>query len=157
MQMLLNRALKMSSHSATLLRLQSSYLKSQRYIAGSKGMDSLLMACRKPQNLRPKPLSLNRKQHLLPRQRTVLDSWVRYEGQVKARQQKELADTIITKIAKELENPKVLQQILQQSVTDVESERYAPFLKILARLILLFRGGGFKSSVISHLSKPSGL
>jgi F-type H+-transporting ATPase subunit b len=51
----------------------------------------------------------------------VLDSWVRYEGQVKAKQQKELADTIIAKINKELENPKVLQQILQQSVTDVES------------------------------------
>ena len=53
--------------------------------------------------------------------KTVLDSWVRYEGQVKARQQKELADNIIAKINKELENPKVLQQILQQSVADVES------------------------------------
>jgi F-type H+-transporting ATPase subunit b len=52
--------------------------------------------------------------------KTVLDSWVRYEGQVKQRQQKELADTIIAKISKELENPKVLQQILQQSVADVE-------------------------------------
>jgi F-type H+-transporting ATPase subunit b len=52
--------------------------------------------------------------------RTVLDSWVRYEGQVKQRQQKELADSIISKVTKELENPKVLQQILQQSVADVE-------------------------------------
>ncbi|CAI7571735.1 unnamed protein product [Penicillium pancosmium] len=50
----------------------------------------------------------------------VLDSWVRYESQVKQRQQKELADSIIGKIQKELENPKVLQQILQQSVADVE-------------------------------------
>jgi len=50
----------------------------------------------------------------------VLDSWVRYEGQVKQRQQKELADSVIAKISKELENPKVLQQILQQSVADVE-------------------------------------
>jgi Mitochondrial ATP synthase B chain precursor (ATP-synt_B) len=47
---------------------------------------------------------------------------VRYEGQVKQRQQKELAESVITKIRKELENPKVLQQILQQSVADVESE-----------------------------------
>ncbi|EPS31509.1 ATP synthase subunit 4 [Penicillium oxalicum] len=52
--------------------------------------------------------------------KTVLDSWVRYEGQVKQRQQRELAETIIGKIQKELENPKVLQQILQQSVADVE-------------------------------------
>ncbi|KAE8352002.1 putative mitochondrial ATPase subunit ATP4 [Aspergillus coremiiformis] len=50
----------------------------------------------------------------------ALDSWVRYEGQVKQRQQRELADSVIGKIRKELENPKVLQQILQQSVADVE-------------------------------------
>ncbi|KAI0021322.1 ATPase, F0 complex, B chain/subunit B/MI25 [Xylariomycetidae sp. FL0641] len=52
--------------------------------------------------------------------KSVLDSWVRYEGQVKARQQKELAENIIAKVRKELENPKALQQILQQSVADVE-------------------------------------
>lgn len=51
----------------------------------------------------------------------MLDSWVRYEGQVKQRQQKELAENIIAKVQKELENPKVLQQILAQSVADVES------------------------------------
>ncbi len=51
----------------------------------------------------------------------VLDSWVRYEGQVKQRQQKELAESIIGKVMKELENPKTLQQILQQSVSEVES------------------------------------
>lgn len=52
----------------------------------------------------------------------VLESWVRYEGQVKQRQQRELAESIIGKIQKELENPRVLQQILQQSVADVERE-----------------------------------
>ncbi|KAG8530872.1 uncharacterized protein KY384_004229 [Bacidia gigantensis] len=52
--------------------------------------------------------------------KTVLDSWIRYEGQVKARQQRELAESIISKINKELENPKNLQQILNQSVSDVE-------------------------------------
>ncbi|KAF1989628.1 hypothetical protein K402DRAFT_349620 [Aulographum hederae CBS 113979] len=52
--------------------------------------------------------------------KSVLDSWVRYEGQVKQRQQKELAESIISKIEKELENPKVLKQILDQSVADVE-------------------------------------
>ncbi|KAF2404012.1 ATP synthase subunit 4 mitochondrial precursor [Trichodelitschia bisporula] len=52
--------------------------------------------------------------------KSVLDSWVRYEGQVKQRQQRELADTIIAKIEKELENPKVLKQILDQSVADIE-------------------------------------
>ena len=54
--------------------------------------------------------------------KSVLDSWVRYEGQVKTRQQQELAASIIAKINKELESPKVLDQILKQSVQDVESQ-----------------------------------
>ena len=54
----------------------------------------------------------------------VLDSWVRYEGQVKQRQQRELADYVIGRIQKELENPKTLQQILNQSVTDVERKSH---------------------------------
>lgn len=49
---------------------------------------------------------------------------MRYEGQVKQREQKELAESIIAKITKELENPKNLQQILNQSVADVESKSF---------------------------------
>lgn len=56
--------------------------------------------------------------------KSVLDSWVRYEGQVKQRQQRELAESIISKIEKQLEDPKVLKQILDQSVRDVESKSY---------------------------------
>lgn len=52
--------------------------------------------------------------------KSVLDSWVRYEGQVKARQQKELAESIIAKIEKQLSDPKNLDQILKQSVQDIE-------------------------------------
>lgn len=51
----------------------------------------------------------------------MLDSWVRYESQVKQRQQQELAQSVIAKIQKELESPRALQQILQQAVADVES------------------------------------
>jgi len=58
----------------------------------------------------------------------VLDSWVRYEQSVKQRQQKELADSVIAKVEKELQNPKVLQQILDQSVKDVESTFTLPSL-----------------------------
>jgi F-type H+-transporting ATPase subunit b len=52
----------------------------------------------------------------------VLDSWVQYEGQMKQRHQRELAETVINKVQKELENPKILQQILQHSVAEVESK-----------------------------------
>ncbi|KAH6670099.1 putative ATP synthase subunit 4, mitochondrial [Halenospora varia] len=70
--------------------------------------------------LEAKAYELEQSTALAAEAKSVLDSWVRYEGQVKIRQQKELSDSIIAKIQKELENPKVLQQILQQSVADVE-------------------------------------
>ncbi|KAG9245956.1 putative ATP synthase subunit 4, mitochondrial [Calycina marina] len=70
--------------------------------------------------LEAKAYELEQTTALAAEAKTVLDSWVRYEGQVKIRQQKELSESIIAKIQKELENPKVLQQILQQSVADVE-------------------------------------
>ncbi|KAI9894166.1 MAG: atp4 subunit B of the stator stalk of mitochondrial F1F0 ATP synthase [Vezdaea aestivalis] len=63
---------------------------------------------------------LEQKTALAAEAKSVLDSWVRYEGQVKQRQQRELTDTIIAKIQKDLKDPKTLQQILQQSVADVE-------------------------------------
>ncbi|CAD0089946.1 unnamed protein product [Aureobasidium vineae] len=63
---------------------------------------------------------LEQKVNLAHEAKSVLDSWVRYEGAVKARQQKELADSIIAKIDKELENPKTLKQILDQAVADVD-------------------------------------
>ena len=72
--------------------------------------------------LEAQAFELEQKTALVHEAKQVLDSWVRYEGQVKARQQKELAESVISKITKELENPKTLQQILQQSVTDVESK-----------------------------------
>lgn len=65
---------------------------------------------------------LQQRTDLAAHAKQVLDSWVRYENQVKQRQQRELAESVIAKIQKELESPKVLQQILQQSVVDVERE-----------------------------------
>ena len=71
--------------------------------------------------------------------KTVLDSWVRYEGQVKQRQQRELAESIIAKIEKELENPKVLDQILKQSVSDVERMSYIPKITFVFPLTSRYR------------------
>ena len=72
--------------------------------------------------LEAEAFELEQKANIAAEAKAVLDSWVRYEGQVKARQQKELAESVIGKIVKELENPKVLKQILDQAVADVESK-----------------------------------
>ncbi len=73
-------------------------------------------------HLEAQAFELEQKTALVTEAKTVLDSWVRYEGQVKQRQQRELAESIIAKVEKELEDPKVLKQILDQSIKDVESK-----------------------------------
>ena len=92
---------------------------------------------------------LEQKTALAAEAKSVLDSWVRYEGQIKTKQQKDLAENVIGKIQKELENPKTLQQILQQSIVDVESRSYV-FVSSISRncrLMIHCRDGGFKSTM----------
>jgi F-type H+-transporting ATPase subunit b len=81
---------------------------------------SLFEVSKETAKLEAEAFELEQKTALAAEAKAVLDSWVRYEGQVKQRQQKELAAAVIAKVQKELENPKVLQQILQQSVADIE-------------------------------------
>ncbi|KAK4458603.1 ATP synthase subunit 4, mitochondrial [Cladorrhinum samala] len=81
---------------------------------------SLFEVSKETAKLEAQAYELEQRTALAHEAKAVLDSWVRYEGQVKQRQQKELAASVIAKVQKELENPKVLQQILQQSVADVE-------------------------------------
>lgn len=54
--------------------------------------------------------------------KSTLDSWVRYEATVREREQKQLAAYLIEKIHKDLEDPKIQQQILDQAVLDVQSK-----------------------------------
>jgi F-type H+-transporting ATPase subunit b len=70
--------------------------------------------------LEAQAFELEQKTAIATEAKSVLDSWVRYEGQVKQRQQRELAESIIAKIEKELESPKTLKSILDQSVADIE-------------------------------------
>jgi F-type H+-transporting ATPase subunit b len=81
---------------------------------------SLFEVSKETAKLEAQAFELEQQTALAAEAKTVLDSWVRYESQVKQRQQKELAASVIAKVQKELENPKVLQQILQQSVADIE-------------------------------------
>ncbi|CRK37227.1 hypothetical protein BN1723_004283 [Verticillium longisporum] len=81
---------------------------------------SLFEVSKETAKLEAQAFELEQKTALATEAKTVLDSWVRYESQVKQRQQKELAESIIAKVQKELESPKALQQVLAQSITDVE-------------------------------------
>ncbi|KAK2071236.1 hypothetical protein P8C59_005676 [Phyllachora maydis] len=81
---------------------------------------ALFAVSKETARLEAEAFALEQKTALAAEAKAVLDSWVRYEGQVKQRQQRELAESVMAKVKKELENPKTLQQILQQSVADVE-------------------------------------
>ena len=80
----------------------------------------MLTSLQETAKLEAQAYDLEQKTTIAQEAKNVLDSWVRYEGQVKQRQQRELADAVIAKVEKELEDPKVLRQILDQSVKDVE-------------------------------------
>jgi F-type H+-transporting ATPase subunit b len=81
---------------------------------------SLFAVSKETAKLEAEAYELEQKTALAAEAKAVLDSWVRYESQVKQRQQKELAETVMAKVQKELENPKALKQILEQSVAEVE-------------------------------------
>ncbi|KAK4194369.1 hypothetical protein QBC40DRAFT_353355 [Triangularia verruculosa] len=85
---------------------------------------TLFAVSKETAKLEAEAYQLEQRTALAAEAKNVLDSWVRYESQVKQRQQKELAASIIAKVQKELENPKTLQQILQQSVADVETSLF---------------------------------
>ncbi|EXX61473.1 Atp4p [Rhizophagus irregularis DAOM 197198w] len=52
--------------------------------------------------------------------KAVLDSWVRYESSLREREQKALSDYVIERVKKQLEDPKTQQEILNQSIGDLE-------------------------------------
>lgn len=58
--------------------------------------------------------------------KSVLDSWVRYEQQVKEREQAELTKSVIDKVLASLKDEKVQKEILQNAVAEVERTSYIP-------------------------------
>jgi F-type H+-transporting ATPase subunit b len=53
----------------------------------------------------------------------VLDSWVRYEQQVKEAEQADLAKSVIDKVLKNIQDEKTQREILANAVAEVERER----------------------------------
>lgn len=52
--------------------------------------------------------------------KSVLDSWVRYEQQLKESEQADLTKTVIDKVLASLKEPKTQQEILASAVAEVE-------------------------------------
>lgn len=52
--------------------------------------------------------------------KSVLDSWVRFEAQVRQLEQEQLSASVIAKVQSDLKDPKFQDKILSQAVSDVE-------------------------------------
>ncbi|KAA8915171.1 hypothetical protein TRICI_002666 [Trichomonascus ciferrii] len=81
---------------------------------------SLFALSKETAQLEAKGFELQQKVDFANEAKAVLDSWVRYEGQMRQREQQELASSVISKIEKEIANPKFKQQVLEQALNDVE-------------------------------------
>jgi F-type H+-transporting ATPase subunit b len=54
--------------------------------------------------------------------KTVLDSWVRYEQQLKESEQAELTQAVIAQVLANIREPKTQQEILTGAIAEVERE-----------------------------------
>lgn len=70
--------------------------------------------------LEAKAFELKQKVDIAAEAKSVLDSWVRYENNIKQEQQKQIAEQVIAKVQAELKNPKFQEKVLNQSVTEIE-------------------------------------
>lgn len=71
-------------------------------------------------NLESKAFELSQIVAIQQQAKAVLDSWVRYESSLRQREQAYIANTVISKVKKELQQPKIQQQILDQSIAKIE-------------------------------------
>lgn len=67
----------------------------------------------------------------------VLDSWVRYEQQLKESEQTDLAKSVIDKVLKTLEDEKSQKEILANAIAEVERELIMPSVGHLLTLTFL--------------------
>lgn len=61
----------------------------------------------------------------------MLDSWVRYEQQVKESQQTDLARSVIDKVLKNIQDEKTQREILANAVAEVERESLCLFALVM--------------------------
>lgn len=64
---------------------------------------------------------LRQRTELASEVKAVLDSWVRYEGQQREEEQRQLAQSVIQKVLDSLKDEKTQKQILDDAVTEIES------------------------------------
>ncbi|KAG4300838.1 hypothetical protein PCK1_002915 [Pneumocystis canis] len=93
--------------------------------------------------------------------KAVLESWVRYESALRQHEQAYLANTVISKVNKELRQPKIQQQILDQSIAQIEAIQCNLFTTVThpdntyQRLKYLLRANHVTTAIIHPSGTPN--
>ncbi|KAI8080719.1 uncharacterized protein B0P05DRAFT_578968 [Gilbertella persicaria] len=82
---------------------------------------ALFELSRETAQLEAEAFELKQKVAVASEVKTTLDSWVRHEANIREREQKQLAAYLIEKVNKELQDPKVQQEILDQAIVDIQN------------------------------------
>ncbi|ORE09707.1 hypothetical protein BCV72DRAFT_55858 [Rhizopus microsporus var. microsporus] len=82
---------------------------------------ALFELSRETAKLEAEAFELKQKVAVAAEVKSTLDSWVRHEASLREREQKQLAAYLFEKINKDLQDPKIQQQILDQALLDVEN------------------------------------
>ncbi|QPG75802.1 atp4 subunit B of the stator stalk of mitochondrial F1F0 ATP synthase [Brettanomyces nanus] len=70
--------------------------------------------------LEAESFELKQKVHVASEAKSVLDSWLRYEAQVRQLQQEQLSSTVIGNVQKNLKDPKLEDRVLAESISEIE-------------------------------------
>ncbi|KAI7903903.1 uncharacterized protein BX663DRAFT_505647 [Cokeromyces recurvatus] len=81
---------------------------------------SLFELSRETAQLEAEAFQLKQQVNVAHEVKSTLDSWVRHEASLREREQKQLVAYLTEKINKDLQDPKIQQQILDQAILDVQ-------------------------------------
>ena len=82
---------------------------------------SLFAVSKETAELEAEAFVLKQKVDFAAEAKSVLDSWVRYEAQVRKREQQALVQSVIAKVNEQLKDSQFQDKILAQAVTEVET------------------------------------
>lgn len=82
--------------------------------------ENLFAVSKETVELEAKAFELKQKVEFAHEAKSVLDSWVRYEAQVRKKEQEALAKSVIDKVNSQIADSKFQEKVLKQAIADVE-------------------------------------
>ena len=105
-----------------LSKVHNLFYKSSSHIFSTVRLSCFLRCLQETAQLESESFVLRQQVTLTAELKAVLDSWVRYEQQIKESEQADLAKTVIEKVLNNIQDEKTQREILANAVAEVERE-----------------------------------